>query len=113
MVGISSLLSSVLPVMGDVTGAGAEPVGLNVSNRTPINVCPIGVNLGEILRPYNEGSVTNGGYGLEIPSRYATLGNQTVASLIPTGDAPMLSPMFLGALGVGVIGLYFLMRRKG
>ncbi len=46
--------------------AGGDPI---FSDRNAINVAPVGVNLGEILRVF-EGPPENGGAGLEIFSRY-------------------------------------------
>lgn len=41
-----------------------------LSDRSPINVAPIGVNFGAILQPYGQGSPENGGIGADFMARY-------------------------------------------
>jgi len=66
-----SWLTAATQVASAAAGAPAAPAYGSQANRTPINVQPIGVNIGEILRPTMEGSVTNGGTSVPLPSRYA------------------------------------------
>jgi hypothetical protein len=51
-------------------GAGGGPTVSKLVDMSSIDVAPVGVNLGEILKPYQEGSPQNGGYGISIPSQY-------------------------------------------
>lgn len=52
----SALASTPSSASGDITGS-------------PISISPVGINFGEIIKPYNEGSLSNGGYGIYAQSR--------------------------------------------
>lgn len=41
----------------------------SVAGRNPINIAPVGVNLGAVIAPFNEGSPENGGFGVDMTSR--------------------------------------------
>jgi len=106
---VSSTLSGLA---GEATGEALDTVRQSINDRSVINIAPIGVNLGEIIRPFNEGSPANGGYGLEIPSRYRT--TPAVAELPLTGGAGVQSGgtvwtyLILGAMAVAG---FFILRK--
>ena len=64
-------------MMGGEGGGGGGGPAQSAANesqwndRSYTNICPVGVNLGAILDPYNQGSTQNGGFGLELLSRFA------------------------------------------
>ena len=72
-----------------------------LSDRSPINIAPIGFNLGEILQPINQGSPENGGVGADFMQRYA--GGITGRTAKDVGKTPWLL-----YTGVGLIGLTIL-----
>jgi hypothetical protein len=45
-----------------------------LSDRTAINIAPVGVNFGDLLREMNVGSEANGGQGVHVRSRYLGTG---------------------------------------
>ena len=77
-----------------------------LSDRSPINIAPVGVNLGAILQPVSQGSPENGGIGADYFSRYSGVYGHSKASDI-TGSN--LLPWIIAA-GAGVIALVFLVR---
>jgi hypothetical protein len=94
---------------GGVTGAA--PSNQEFNPNSPINVAPVGLNLGEILKGYEQGSATNGGSGARLPSRYAQQFMQNAAPNIPTQSPGFsVSPVVLG--GVVALGVvtYLIMR---
>jgi hypothetical protein len=101
----SALASAALTAAGKLGGAamGGKNAGLTsqrINDRSAINVAPVGVNLGEILRPFREGSPANGGYGIQTPSRW--IGGESA------GFSPKLAPqkatMDEGAVPVLILG---------
>jgi len=62
-------LSAVSGIMGGGGGGGVEDIDPVMSDRSPIHIAPVGVNLGAILAPFNAGAPENGGYGIEGISR--------------------------------------------
>jgi len=103
-----NFLSSVMDVAsgGSGGGAGAMKDKYNtgaLSDKSPVNIAPIGVNVGEILKPYNQGSVENGGFGLEYPSRLMPL-TASLSSNIPTkGISGWFWPVIIGLGGLVVL----------
>lgn len=97
-----------------ITG-GAAPKQMDFSPTSPINVAPVGVNLGEIIKGYEQGGVTNGGSGARIPSRYASQyvqGNSNIPANQKTkGNNELL---IVGGISAATLGLfYFLFKRRG
>ena len=104
--------------------ASAKPAQNKLSqnaNRTPINVQPVGLNLGSILAPVNQGPPNNGGSGTIPPSRYVAsdfgrgLSGRTSLSL---AGGRQSSPGGIGVvplvlLAVGGVAAIFLLRRRG
>lgn len=41
-----------------------------LADRSPINIAPVGFNLGAILQPMNQGGPENGGSGMDFMNRY-------------------------------------------
>ena len=67
----AQLAAGAMQGLGQLAGAGGGTPGVSsLSDRSPINIAPTGVNIGAMLEPYRAGSVENGGYPLDIPSRY-------------------------------------------
>jgi len=100
-------LTSALGTGGAFEPEAVDPVRQSIANRTPIHVAPVGVNLGAILAPFNEGSPSNGGYGLDLPGRYQTIGTGTGA--LPTrGGVPWKVLIAIGGLSVGA---FLILRR--
>lgn len=97
-------------LIGGLVGGSAPPAIATASNK--ITVAPIAVNLGEILRPYNEGSVTNGGYGMPVASRFITnlSGNETF-TVSGGGELNLSSPLVLAVIG-GIVAMVVFMRKK-
>lgn len=97
-----------------ITG-GAAPKQMDFSPTSPINVAPVGVNLGEIIKGYEQGGVTNGGSGARLPSRYASQyvsGNNNIpADSKEDGNNTLI---IVGAVSAATLGLfYFIFKRRG
>ena len=78
-----------------------------LADRSPINIAPIGFNLGAILQPMNQGSPENGGAGLDFMNRYSgqVVGRQA-------GDINGTNWTLIAiAGGAGLMGLFLLLRR--
>lgn len=90
----------------------AESWGL-FSDRSPIHIAPVGVNLGAILAPYQEGSPENGGYGLELMSRFMdmTKGSASEEISVMQGKTPSSTYFALAIAGVGILGLIIILWR--
>jgi len=84
---------------------GAAPSNQEFNPNTPINVAPVGLNLGEILKGYDQGAATNGGSGARMPSRYARQFIDNAAPSVPTQRQTgfSVSPVMIG--GVVALGL--------
>lgn len=80
-----------------------------LSDRSPINIAPIGFNLGAILQPMNEGSPENGGAGMDFMRRYTGAGVGTSASDITSSN---LLPFILMGGGGLVLLLVVLKKRR-
>lgn len=87
----------------------AESWGL-FSDRSPIHIAPVGVNLGAILAPYQEGSPENGGYGLELMSRFidVTAGGSSEQIAALQGKNNTLTYLMIGA---GLLAALFMFWR--
>lgn len=93
----------------------AAPTG--VTDAGGVYIAPTAVNFGEILQPYNEGPIGNGGYPTTY-SRYVSglAGVDVSAARLdagapdPDGDAP-LWPWLLAGLG-GVVVLAIAMKGR-
>jgi len=76
--------------------------GLN--GRSAISVAPVGVNLGEITKFLDQGSVPNGGSGFQIPSRFASTPTAKYRS-VSLGDTVNAGPNWLLIGGIGAVAL--------
>jgi len=99
-----------------VGGAAAAALGGgaasgDVSDRSPVHIAPIGVNLGAIMQPFNTGSPENGGYGMDLMSRWAPK-QVSMDTLVSSRGAPMNWPLIIGAVAVAGLG-FFLLKKKG
>ena len=79
----------------------------SLSDRSPINIAPIGFNLGAILQPMGQGSPENGGYGTDFMSRYSG-GGISPGKTIATGTNWPLMLAIPGAL----VALFFLIKKR-
>ncbi len=103
-------------VLGGLGGGGGDgPPGTAISSvdgRARISISPVGVNLGEILKPFTD-SPFNGGRGLIVPSRISRHGRPSTrpagsftAGLqsIVAGDDNIASVILISlVIGVAVI----------
>lgn len=98
---------------GVLTGLGAGNAGPAVShNASRINVINPGqTNLGDLIRPYNEGSITNGGYGLSVASRWLEGMGGAGRPVGFTASGSVSNPIVLAALAGG-LGLVWLLARR-
>lgn len=87
----------------------AESWGL-FSDRSPIHIAPVGVNLGAVLAPYQEGSPENGGYGLELMSRFidVTAGNSSENITALQGKN---NTLIYCIIGIAILSAFLIMRR--
>lgn len=73
-----SALTAAAPFLTDMIGGSSAAKDLEQSSAAAVwndrsftNIAPIGVNLGAILQPHEQGSPENGGSGIELLSRFA------------------------------------------
>lgn len=92
---------------------GGQPAPTVSANSSVVYVGNTGINLGEILKPYNEGSLTNGGYGIPIASRLIdNLSDQQSISLEGVGGSLSFSPWILIAAGGALVVILAARKRK-
>jgi len=96
--------------MGAAALGGGASSG-DVSDRSPVHIAPIGVNLGAILQPFNAGSPENGGYGMDLMSRWAPK-QVSMDTLVSSRGAPMNWPLVIGAVAVAGLGFYLLKKKR-
>jgi len=109
--GFLSALSAVASATSSGTGAAKTAYS---GTSGDIVVCPVGVNLGEILKPFVENDTENGGYGYVTPARLAaSTGSSTPESIFNSTKQTFFqwlgNPIVLGAALLG--GLIFLKGR--
>lgn len=100
--------------LGGVLSPGAGQGGFSMpsgasgslSDRSPINIAPIGANLGEILQPVSQGGPENGGIGADFLQRY-TGGGQSPGTLSTGVNWPLLI-----AIPGAILALFILMRKR-
>lgn len=85
------------------------------SPYTPINVAPVGVNLGEIFKDMSQGPPQNGGTPVSMQwpiSSFSTGSPLLDKALDPEGNNDVSMPLYIGA-GVILIGAaaYYLVRK--
>lgn len=101
-----------LDALGSVTGGGTPGIAKGeLSDRSPIHIAPVGVNLGAILAPFNEGSPENGGYGINTLSRYMPERMQSEFQLAATGTTQK-GNYLIYIVGAGALALAVLLFRK-
>ncbi len=95
--------ASSIPNIGGAAGPATSGNENQFNDRNQINIQPVGVNIGEILRNF-EGPSENGGFGLETRSRY--LGPAAV-SLTPSleGFNPLTLALLVAAGAVAFVAV--------
>lgn len=78
-----------------------------LADRSPINIAPIGFNLGEILQPISQGSPENGGIGADFMSRYSGASKQNL-SASDIRSSNLLPILMIG--GAGLMALFLFLR---
>jgi len=106
-----------LGAIPSITGGASGPSqaqGGAVNNRSPIHIAPVGVNLGAIISPYNEGSAENGGAGLDIASRFidAQFGRTVTQTSTPVATKEFPWVMVIGC-GAGICAILTFMKVRG
>jgi hypothetical protein len=93
------------------TGPAALDASSNLNDRSAVHIAPVGVNLGAIISPFNDGSPENGGFGLDIAARF--IANNTSARVTPltTTESVLKTPWIIGGIVVGGLALVFLIFR--
>jgi len=91
------------------TSAGPLTTTSPFSDRSPVNIAPIGVNLGAILQAGTQGSPENGGLAYDFISRYAGGGTFNPASN-SLGKTSII-PWVVGISGVVTLGYFWLRGR--
>ena len=102
-----SLVGTGLGIAEQTSAAGkVQEANAEWNDRSYVNIAPVGVNLGAILDPYNQGSAQNGGFGLELMSRYAPAARDNASLSVSAGLGSYLLPILL--LGGGLLVFMFL-----
>lgn len=83
----------------------------DIANRSPVHVAPIGVNFGAILQPFNAGGPEEGGYGMDLMSRWAPK-QVSLDTLASSRGAPMNWPLIIGAVAAVGLGFYVLKKKR-
>lgn len=104
LTGLTALTSAIAPMAAE----GEDLARQSLANRSPIHIAPVGFNFGAIVAPFNEGAPTNGGYGVDIPSRYRTVATEAQPTL---ATRPGLDWRILLLAGGAGLGLLLIMRR--
>ena len=78
----------------------------SLSDRSPINIAPIGFNLGAILQPMGQGSPENGGAGADFMARYS---GQVAGRSASDAKGSNLLPWIIAG-GAGLVALFFFIR---
>lgn len=94
----------------------SAPTGANpYNNRNQITIAPVGINLGQVIQPYIEGSETNGGSGLSydsaISNMHAPSRSAHVLNTPPQTDTEIL-PYVVGGVAFVVLLVVALKARK-
>jgi len=94
-------------------GAPSAATSGDVSNRSPIYVAPVGVNLGAIMNPMSSGSPENGGYGVETKNRLGITGvnGMSLGASMSTDTKFPILPIALIS-GAALLTLILLKRKK-
>ena len=105
MMGLGALAGSV-GAGGGASLSMPSSATSSLSDRSPINIAPIGFNLGAILQPMGQGSPENGGAGADFMARYS---GQVAGRKASDAKGSNLMPwIMLG--GAGLVALFFLIR---
>ena len=78
-----------------------------LADRSPINIAPVGFNLGEILQPIAQGGPENGGIGADFMQRYRGAG-QSVGAFSKGTNWPLML-----AIPGAILALFILLKMKG
>lgn len=113
---IAGLAASAISKAASKDQASAGPQTAktgDVSDRSAVTVAPVGVNLGAILQPYTQGSPENGGYGMDLMSRYAPNVQDTGFTTLVSdrsGSASWVMPA--AVIGGGILLIILIAGRK-
>ena len=105
MMGLGALAGSV-GAGGGASLSMPSSATSSLSDRSPINIAPIGFNLGAILQPMGQGSPENGGAGADFMARYS---GQVAGRNASDAKGSNLMPWII-ACGAGVVALFLYMR---
>jgi len=97
-------------------GGGAEmsKVDAAMSDRSPINIAPVGVNLGSILQPFNQGAPENGGYGIDRPGAMMPVyGDSQSANLIMGNEKAAQANKQIIIASLALAGLMIIAKKIG
>ena len=100
---------------GSSSSAGSDSYGNThdlATNLGPINIAPVGINLGSILQPINEGNSNTGGYDLSLLSRlgFGAESEYVDTPYYSTGKSNISGTTMLVIGGV-ILGAVLLMKR--
>ena len=80
----------------------------SLSDRSPINIAPVGVNLGAILQPVSQGSPENGGIGADYLRRYSgAFGSASAADVGKATNWPLLL-----AIPAALVAILMLVKKR-
>ncbi|MFH1931048.1 MAG: hypothetical protein ABIN18_05605 [Pseudomonadota bacterium] len=109
------MIGLLSPMAGMAAGGAGGGGGISLpssatsslSDRSPINIAPVGFNLGAIMQPMMEGSPENGGFGVSFMNRYSgsSAGTLSAGTL---GATSILPYVLIG--GAALVALFFLVR---
>ena len=105
MLGLGALAGSV-GAGGGASLSMPSSATSSLSDRSPINIAPIGFNLGAILQPMGQGSPENGGYGMDFMSRYSGGGISPGTAIAKGTNWPLML-----AIPGALVALFFLIKR--
>ena len=92
---------------GNYSFEGSSEATSSLADRSPVNICPVALNLGAILQPVSQGGPENGGIGADFMARYAGVG-QSAGALSKGMNWPLLL-----AIPGAILALFILMKLKG
>ena len=100
-------LTALAGAMGPLA-EGEAAASQSMANRSAIHIAPVGFNFGAIVAPFNEGAPANGGYGLDLPSRYRTIATGAQPTLTTQTGFDWRILLLIGGAG---LGLFLIVRR--
>lgn len=110
-----ALATAAVAAGGQAAAASAPvPTSASLSDRSSINIAPVGVNLGSILQPMFQGAATNGGTGIVPQSRWSngsySVTPQGISFDVASGETSNM--LVYGGIAVAGLLAFFLVRGK-